>query len=213
VQGRLIVEVSELGAIKGKDLETVKAFISRTSDDYRAPYGKRVESHPRRFVLIGTTNAKHFLTDPSGNRRFLPIRCGIHKSELNLFDDSAVDVIRQAWAEMLYLSGQTESLPVVLSDAAAGDALREQTEASEDDVRIGEIEAWLNDRAPDDRVCISQICEQACGVYRGDQKRWYQNEVRGILERHFPEWKRLEKKQRVADYGTQWVYQREDIGQ
>jgi hypothetical protein len=114
---------------------------------------------------------------------------------------------------MLHCYGQSGSLPVVLSSAGADAALGEQVEASQDDVRIGMIEDWLGSRPPNDRVCVSQICEDALHIYRGDQKQWYQTEVRGILERHFPEWKRLEKKARVLNHGTQRVYQRKAGGQ
>lgn len=102
LQGNLIVEIAELDAIKGKNMETTKAFITRTSDDYRAPYTRRPARHPRRCVLIGTTDTPHFLSDPSENRRFLPARCSIAEPQLSLFDGAADEIIRQAWAEMLY---------------------------------------------------------------------------------------------------------------
>lgn len=208
VQGRLIVEVAELDAIKGKDLETVKAFISRMSDDYRVPYKERVERHPRRFVLIGTTNSNYFLRDASGSRRFLTIRCGIHKPALDLFGEGATDIIKQVLAEMLHEYGQSGSLSLILPDEVRADAIQEQNEASVDDTRIGEIEAWLDMQMPNTRVCISQICEEALDVPRSRQQPWFQNEVREIMGRHFPEWKSLEKKQRVGIYGVQRVYQK-----
>ena len=208
VQGNLIVEIGELEAIKGKARETTKAFISRMSDDYRAPYAKRTERHPRRFVLIGTTNSKHFLNDPSGNRRFLPIRCGIQDSELNIHDPEAIEAIRQAWAEMLYCYNQEGSLPTVLSDSVSADARQEQAEASEDDARLGMIESWLESREPQERVCISQICEEALGIDRSIQKQWQQTEVREILERNFPDWISQEKKKRIGGYGAQRAYEK-----
>jgi predicted P-loop ATPase len=212
VQGNLIVEIAELEAIKGKELETVKAFISRTSDDYRAPYAKRVEKHLRRFALIGTTNSNHFLSDPSGNRRFLPVRCGIHEPRLSLFSTDTKHVIGQAWAEMLHYYRQSDSLPVILPDALKADVLHEQDEASVDDARIGIIGAWLDSRELHERVCVIQICEIVLDAPRGNRKQWLENEVRGILERHFPEWERLKGKQRVTGYGTQRAYEKREQG-
>lgn len=212
VQGSLVVEVGELDAMKGKARETIKAFISRRSDDYRAPYARRKERHPRRFVLVGTTNSNHFLDDPSGNRRFLPVRCGVSTPSQSLFDESARRVFSQAWAEMLHLYRQSENLPLTLSDAAALVAQSEQEEASEDDARIGLIEGWLDARSPNQFVCVSQICEEALAIPRSEQKRWFQTEVREILERHFPEWERLEKKKRVGSYGPQLAYRRKGGG-
>ena len=56
------------------DVETVKSFISRMDDKYRASYGVNVESHPRQCIIVGSTNAESgFLRDITGNRRFWPI--------------------------------------------------------------------------------------------------------------------------------------------
>lgn len=209
VQGNLVVEVAELDAIKGKDLETVKAFISRTSDDFRPPYAKRVKKHLRRFALMGTTNSRYFLRDASGRRRFLPVECGVHEPTGNLFDDKISNIVRQAWAEMLHEYKQLGSLPLVLPDEVQVDAAQKQEAVSIEDVRIGEIEVWLDSRSPNEKVCISQICELALEIPRHQQKPWQQNEVREIMARHFPEWKELEKKQRVTGYGTQRVYQKD----
>lgn len=54
----------ELAAMRGIAVENVKAFVTRQSDDYRAPYARHAEARPRRFVVAGTTNVLGFLTDP-----------------------------------------------------------------------------------------------------------------------------------------------------
>lgn len=50
--------------------EKVKQVITAQFDNFRAPYGRTTESHPRRGVLVGTTNRDDFLNDHTGNRRF-----------------------------------------------------------------------------------------------------------------------------------------------
>ena len=57
------------------DVETVKAFLSRATDDYRPPYGRVAVDVPRQSVLIGTTNATRYLRDATGNRRVWPVKC------------------------------------------------------------------------------------------------------------------------------------------
>lgn len=208
VQGNLVVEVAELDALKGKNLETTKAFISRVSDDYRPPYGKRTEKHPRRFVMIGTTNSDRFLSDSSGNRRFLPVKCGVEKPKLDVFGSDAEAFIEQAWAEVLAEYRETGSLPLVLPRGAEQEALEMQEEASLDDPRIGQIGAWLDERMPGERVCASEIAEEALGIMRPLQKRYITNEVHEIMKHHFPEWERLPGKARVRGYGGQRAYQR-----
>ncbi len=75
-QGRTVVEVGELNALKrAKTAEAAKAFITATRDEYRGKYQREAVKHPRRFIVIGTTNEREFLTDTTGNRRYLPIAC------------------------------------------------------------------------------------------------------------------------------------------
>ena len=62
-----------------KDVEGIKAFITSTVDVIRPKYGHETEQRPRTCVLAGTTNNPHFLTDKTGNRRFLPVECGAHE--------------------------------------------------------------------------------------------------------------------------------------
>jgi len=67
------VELSEVDGITSKaDRERFKAFLTRTVDVYRPPYGVGNVKRPRGFVFWGTSNSIP-LNDPSGNRRFVSI--------------------------------------------------------------------------------------------------------------------------------------------
>jgi predicted P-loop ATPase len=99
---RWIVEFSELAALKGGDVERVKAFVSTRVDSYRPPYGRHVLDHPRQCVLVGSTNARQYLRDETGARRFWPVR-------VSNVDIDALAVDRdQLWAEAVaaYDSGE-----------------------------------------------------------------------------------------------------------
>jgi len=78
----LIWEVEELeGTTSKRSLAGIKAFLTRTHTWLRAPYGKKAM---RRTVIanyMGTVNQPEFLSDVTGNRRFLvcPLR-GINHS-------------------------------------------------------------------------------------------------------------------------------------
>ena len=55
LQGYWIVEIGELAGIKKVDEETLKSFLSRQDDKYRAAYGYSVEDHPRQCIIVGST--------------------------------------------------------------------------------------------------------------------------------------------------------------
>jgi predicted P-loop ATPase len=74
--GRWIIELAELKAIRNSQLESIKSFITETSDTFRPPYGRRSAQFPRQCVFIATTNEREYLRDRSGNRRFWPVACG-----------------------------------------------------------------------------------------------------------------------------------------
>lgn len=93
LSGRWIIELAELAALRRSEIEGMKAFITRPTDVYRPPYARRAVAVPRQSVFVATTNEAHYLRDPTGNRRFWPVRCGaIDVPLLSLY-------INDLWAE------------------------------------------------------------------------------------------------------------------
>lgn len=76
LQGMWGVEMGELSQFRRNELENIKAFVTRTIDKMRPPYGRRLIESPRRCVFFGTTNKSNYLADETGNRRFKPIVIG-----------------------------------------------------------------------------------------------------------------------------------------
>lgn len=73
---RWLIEIGELAGFSRADEELRKTFLSARMDYLRPPYGRVSELFKRRCVFVGTTNADDYLSDPSGLRRYWPIRCG-----------------------------------------------------------------------------------------------------------------------------------------
>jgi predicted P-loop ATPase len=73
MRGRLVGEIGELRGLHTRELETIKAFITRTHESWVPKYREFATSFPRRIVFIGTTNKEEFLADETGNRRWLPV--------------------------------------------------------------------------------------------------------------------------------------------
>ena len=66
-----IVELAEIPHQR-REVEKVKAFLSRCTDRYRVPYERLAADQPRTCVFIGTTNDLELIS-VTGNRRFWPV--------------------------------------------------------------------------------------------------------------------------------------------
>ena len=76
LRGRWIIEMAELDALKGRELATIKKFLTDPSDVYRPSYGRYHVTVARRCVFAGTTNEATYLHDVTGGRRFWPVLVG-----------------------------------------------------------------------------------------------------------------------------------------
>ncbi len=106
---QFIVNIDDqLGSINKKDADGIKNLITMPRVTMRLPYQKYVSDFPHRASLCGSLNYSGFMTDATGNRRYLPFELadqnpnnddshGIDWSYLNRID------IDQVWAEALSL--------------------------------------------------------------------------------------------------------------
>ena len=231
LQGYWILEIGELAGLKKAEVETLRSFLSRQNDIYRAAFGKRATPHLRQCVFFGTTNAESgYLRDTTGNRRFWPVKTpgSGKKQSWNLTHEE----ILQIWAEALVYVRQGEKLYLSAEmDALAKD---EQREAMESDEREGLVREYLDTLLPERwaemdlferrnflsgsdfgglqekgtvrRTSVSNMeiwCE-CFGKERANLRRTDSNELTGILARLG--WKRADNKVRIPLYGPQYVF-------
>lgn len=109
-----IMEWAELDHITNrKHAGVVKSFLSQAVDLLRVPYGKAVESFPRRGIIVGTTNkTAGFLVDETGNRRFWVIPTT--KTQTDQIDTAKLLLERDAiWSAAVhaYRNNETNRLP------------------------------------------------------------------------------------------------------
>lgn len=76
-RGKTLIELAELRGLHTKDMESIKAFVTRRDDEWVPKYFEMRTTYRRRFVMIGTTNDEEMLADSTGARRWLPLRVGI----------------------------------------------------------------------------------------------------------------------------------------
>ena len=113
VLGRAIVEVSEMAGHRRAEIEHIKSFITRQDDGHvRLSYAMSTEPLPRRFIIVASTNNETDLpNDPSGNRRFVPIKMTMNKcGSVAKFLEQCRE---QLWAEAMgrYRAGVRANLP------------------------------------------------------------------------------------------------------
>ena len=108
-----ICELGEIGSTMKKDMDSVKAMLTKANDEYRLPYGRATLKFPRMTAFVGTVNDDKFLIDQTGNRRFatVPISDDIHidyNKQIKPFD------ALQLWAQIYH---------TVLEEIAKGESM------------------------------------------------------------------------------------------
>lgn len=128
---RWIWEVSELDATTRKaDQSALKAFITKKEVTVRKAYGRYEITKPAMASLIGTlNNSTGFLTDDTGNRRFMITR--LTKLDFHYME---IDV-NQLWAQAAHLYREKEPFRLVGEEKTA------QTNVN----KGYEVESTLND--------------------------------------------------------------------
>lgn len=95
LRGKLVGELGELRGLMTREAEAIKAWMTRTHEEWIPKYREFATRFARRLVFVGTTNDDEFLGDATGERRWLPIRVGA-------VDVEAIERDRdQLWAEGL----------------------------------------------------------------------------------------------------------------
>lgn len=180
LRGHWLVELAELAPSRKAEAEDLKAFLTRATDEIRAPYARRADIVPRQCVFVGTTNETAFLRDASGGRRFWPVTCGAKIETEALATDR-----EQLFAEAVtaYRAGEAWHLPPELERQAA----IEQEAAREEHPWELPIREFLDGPTEDpidpktrDRVTVAEVLRHL-GVSTERQTSANARQVAGIL--------------------------------
>jgi predicted P-loop ATPase len=239
LQGYWIIEVGELAGIRKVDEETLKSFLSRQDDKYRASYGYTVEDHPRQCIIVGTTNQETgFLRDITGGRRFWPVKTPGSTGEKPW--DIKGEEVKQIWAEATHLYNKGESL--ILPDSVIKEAEKAQIDALESDEREGLVREYLDKLLPSnwddmdiyerrsfirgdefskeiegavtrDKVCAMEIWCELFGKEPSAMRKIDSYEINAIL-RKIEGWEKYtgnkQGRARIPIYGIQRIFVRKD---
>lgn len=170
--GLWLIELEELAGMRRGEVEHVKKILTARSDRFRPPYGRVQEDFPRQCVFAGTTNADEFLKDPTGNRRFLPLKVtsvdteGLKKDRGQIFAEAFSRFQRgEPWHLVPWEEAESEREAVFEADS-----WEEQ------------VIPWLSERSPQ-QATISEILGKCLGIEVGRQTRADQTRAGAILRR------------------------------
>lgn len=159
IQGKWIVEMGELSAMKRSGIYSFKRFITQRVDNVRLAYRYDPERYPRRCIFVGTTNEENYLEDLTGNRRFWPVRCSNDEFDLVRLKRNR----EQIWAEavqayydgeQVYPDREFEKLCIKEQDS------RRVIHAWEDPIK-----QYLKDKKD---VTLREVCDNALYVDYGN---------------------------------------------
>lgn len=175
LRGKLVVEWAEMrGLSGGRDLDGIKAWISRRSEQWTKKFKEHESKFDRRCIVIGTSNENELLDDPTGERRWLPVTSGRTNVE---------GIVRDR--ELLWAEGaarfRANGIEWQAAERLARD-VHEQYKVS--DSWADSIEAWLqaypvarpgempsahrNGELP---IALRDVAVQALGLRIGDVRR------------------------------------------
>lgn len=177
LQGTMILEIAELDSFGKADRNTIKKVLSTAKDRYRPSYGKTAQNFPRRCIFAGTTNEDHYLNDPTGARRFWPVRV------TNIHIEAIRQDREQLFAEAVSLFNDGEDwyeVPYHLAKEV-------QDSRRESDIWEEEIAKWLDSHAKIDPnegryfTTIHEIATQCLRLDPSQQTRSVKIRIGNIL--------------------------------
>ncbi len=164
ISGKFIIEIAELDALKGAGMTRVKSFVTQQYDDYRPAYAKATVRRPRSCVFVATTNEHTYLDDPTGARRFWPVRVvGTIRRDLIKQDRD------QLWAEAKFAFENGE-VWYPQDEAMLEVIAQEQSDRYNEDDWSGVILKWIKNKRADETGFMSdEILGDALNI---PQERW-----------------------------------------
>lgn len=131
-----LINLDELAVLSKQEINSLKAFFSKTQINERLPYDRTNSIIPRIASFIGSTNQDEFLSDETGSVRWLCFAIdGINWNYKKEID------INRVWAQALYLANDPTFEPELTRDDIAENEQRNR------DFQILSIERELINKA------------------------------------------------------------------
>ena len=143
LQGFYLCEIAELSAFNKSDANKIKKNMTVTSDSIRGMHKDFPVRWPRKCIFMGTTNDQNYLKDPTGARRFLPIKCDRKK-------DLDTEYVAK-WRDQFFAEAKARFDSNETSWWEVPGASSEQKKRSElnEDIAVDTIREWVSKRGPE----------------------------------------------------------------
>jgi hypothetical protein len=164
IQGKVTVEMPELRGITGRDSSSTKDFLSTSADAWVPKYREKAIEARRRCLFVGTDNRLRILTDPTGNRRWAPVRVALTAAHVGWPHMQAN--IEQYWAEAVAITALFPSPDAAIEHYAtvvrnlAGPAIAAATVL---DPWSPGVSAFMHRQVPGTHVALADIHREVLG--------------------------------------------------
>jgi len=155
LQGKWILEMGELAALRKSEVEYIKLFLSKQIDSFRVSYGRNISDFPRQCVFFGSTNHSEFLRDATGNRRFWPVETWQQAPTKSVFNDLTEEEVDQIWAEAVQL--YEKGTPLFLSGEVGLLAMEAQEAHMEESEKLGQVQWFLDVKLPENWIDLDRF--------------------------------------------------------
>lgn len=181
LQGRWLYEFAELDAFGKAEVTKIKSFVASSSDYFRASFDRRARDYPRQLVFGGSTNEMHYLTDPTGNRRFWPVQV-----TRSIDIDWVMSVRDQLFAEAMVRLREGSRMHPTSAEERTLFEPQQQARAVENSIESA-IGRWLYDNAEGQLVEEITLAEMlgkiGIGVERLGPGRFHEKQAASALRR------------------------------
>lgn len=117
-------ELGELdGTFKKSDIASLKAFITRSYDEFRGAYEKNAEKHARITSYCASVNTSDFLRDETGDRRFWVIP--VESLDLKTLENISKSRYKEFWGAIYQLYLDDEIKPYLVRELGELERLSE----------------------------------------------------------------------------------------
>ena len=186
--GLWCVEFADLEGMGRVDRNRIKMQLSTRADWLRLAYRRDPARYPRQSIFVSTANDNDYLKDPTGARRFWPVRCGKIDLEALARDRD------QLWAEAVHRYRAGETWWEVPEQAKDEQEARYQSDSWEEI-----IAPWLSGRS---EVTTTEVLRDCLEILENrDHSHAAQIRVGNALKRFG--WERVRVR---LGAGLAWVY-------